>query len=60
MKKYEVCVLYSGQNNYIVEANSAEEAEEVARYRYGAGDNGEALGTEYEEIDRVVVKEDVK
>jgi hypothetical protein len=60
MKKYEVCVLYSGQNNYIVEANSAEEAEEVARCRYGAGDNGESLGTEYEEIDRVAVKEDVK
>jgi hypothetical protein len=55
-----VCVLYSGQNNYIVEANSAEEAEEVARCRYGAGDNGESLGTEYEEIDRVAVKEDVK
>jgi hypothetical protein len=49
-KRYEVRVRYQGVSTYFVEANSDEEAAELARARYRNGEPDEATGSEYEEI----------
>lgn len=53
MKKYEVPVIYRGQINYIVKANSKEEAEEIARVLYRGDTPGDTLGNEWEVIDKL-------
>lgn len=54
---YEVNLCYRGQCNYVVEAKDRNEAEAKARTRYAAGDNGDKLGTEKEEVDYLLIKE---
>ena len=51
--KYEVPVLYRGQCNFIVEADSPTEAQEVAGARFKDGIAPDVLGNEWEEVDRI-------
>lgn len=51
MAKYEVPVVYKGQCNFIVEASSIEEAENMARRMFNNGDRPDELGNEWEKID---------
>ena len=52
-KTYEVPIVYKGKCNYIVEASSEQEAEEIARSLWGNGKAPTELGNEWEEIDRI-------
>jgi hypothetical protein len=63
MTNYEVPIVYRGQSNFIVEANSVEEAREKATDRFINDDTPDILGNEWEVIDRVgaiTVVEEVK
>jgi hypothetical protein len=51
--KYEVPVVYRGQCNFIVEANSPQEAQELAAARFKTGEAPAELGNEWEEVDRL-------
>ena len=51
---YKVNILYKGQDNFIVEANTKAEAEMIARHRWRCG-MPDILGTEFE-IASVVVE----
>jgi len=48
MSKYEVAVRYEGIDFYIVEAENAEKAEEIAVNNYNNGEEAEYTGAEYE------------
>lgn len=54
---YEVNVVYKGQINYLVEADSPEEAEEMALERWHNGDRGETLGTEWQSCEKTIVSQ---
>lgn len=53
MPKYEVPIVYKGQVNFIVAADSKEQADQIARDRFRNNDKADTLGNEWEEIDRV-------
>ena len=53
MPKFEVPVVYKGQCNFIVEASSIEEAENIAEIKFNNGDSPDGLGNEWEKIDRI-------
>ena len=53
MPKYEVPIVYHGQDTYIVEANSPQEAEAIARAKFNDGDTPEPLGNEWEILDHI-------
>lgn len=57
MKTYEVCIIYKGQRNYIVQAVDEDKANVLAMNRYHAGDNGDDTGSEYEEVENIVTRE---
>ena len=50
---YEVPVIYRGQCNFIVTAESPEQAAELAEARFKGGMEPDLLGNEWEEIERV-------
>lgn len=50
---YEVPIVYKGQINYIIEAESDIEAETIARAKFDNGDRGSVPVIEYEKIDRI-------
>jgi hypothetical protein len=58
--KYNVPIVYKGQVNYIVEAESVEEAEELAREQWSTGEKPVELGNEWEKIERFGVVEPVE
>lgn len=49
--KYAVALVYRGQSNYIIEADSPEKAKEEAEKQFKDGEPGVNLGNEWEEID---------
>ena len=49
--KYEVPIIYRGQVNYIVEANSPEDARQKADERFKKGEPANILGNEWEEVE---------
>lgn len=53
MKKWEVPIVYRGQANYVVEAETAREAEKLARRMFEQGDKAPGLGNEWEDLDYV-------
>jgi hypothetical protein len=53
MPRFEVPIVYKGQCNFIVEASSIEEAENIARKMFNNGDRPDELGNEWEKIDRI-------
>ena len=53
MKTYEVPMIYRGLANFIVSAETQEEAEKIARSKFTNGDQPDMLGNEAEEIERV-------
>ena len=57
MAKYNVPIIYKGQVNYIVEAESVEEAEELVRKQWSAG---EKPVEEWEKIETFGVVEPVE
>ena len=50
--KYAVPVLYRGQCNFLVEADTPEKAEEIAEQKFKNGDKQDTLGNEWEEVER--------
>lgn len=59
MPLYEVNIVYRGQKNYVVEANDPQEAEMKVEQDWAEGDdvNAVILGTESEDVEKIVVKE---
>lgn len=55
MPKYEVRMVYTGCNTYLVEADSREDAENKAFRRYENGEEGEHTGAEWEDVMNVNV-----
>lgn len=53
MGKYVVPIIYRGQDNFIVEADSVEQAQERAQLRFCDGQPADELGNEWEEIEKV-------
>jgi hypothetical protein len=53
MPRFEVPIVYKGQCNFIVEASSIEEAENIAEEMFNNGDRPDKLGNEWEKIDRI-------
>lgn len=51
--KYEIPIIYRGQVNFIVEAESPEKALEIATQRFNNGDTPDVLGNEWEQIEMV-------
>lgn len=51
--RYEVPIVYKGQANFVVDAESPEEAIEKARAKFNAGDKEDVFGNEWESIERV-------
>jgi hypothetical protein len=49
--KYEVPIIYTGLANFIVEADSPEEAKEKAKLKFNGGEPEDTLGNEWEEFD---------
>jgi len=56
MAKYEVTVVFKGQVNYIVDASSEEEAEELGQEKYGNGDPPTVLHNEWQSCENVIVE----
>ena len=56
MAKYEVSIVFKGQTNYIVEASSEEEAEELGQGKYCNGDPPTILGNEWQSCENVIVE----
>ena len=56
MAKYEVTVVVKGQVNYIVEASSEEEAEELGQEKYSNNDPATILGNEWQSCENVIVE----
>ena len=52
MPKYCVPIVYTGLENYIVEAETPEKAKALAKAAFKNGEKGTSLGNEWEEIDR--------
>lgn len=52
MAKFEIPIVYRGQCNYIVEANTEAQAMTLANERFMNGDPPDELGNEWEEIER--------
>jgi hypothetical protein len=58
MPKYEVVIVYKGQNTYLIEADEQELAEEQATARFKNGDDGgNPCGSDYTDIQNTEVKE---
>jgi hypothetical protein len=53
MAKYEVPIIYVGLSNFIVEAETEEQAREKARLKFRGGEQPDVLGNEWEEIERI-------
>lgn len=51
--KYEVPIVYRGQLNYIIDAETPEQAVKIARNKFSNNDKEDILGVEYEEIVRI-------
>jgi len=51
-KTYEVPIVYQGQVNFLVKADSEEEAKEIAESRWKAGVQPDKFGNEWQEIER--------
>jgi hypothetical protein len=51
--KFEVPIVYKGQANYIVTADSPQEADAIAQAKFHRGETPDTLGNEWETIDRV-------
>jgi len=56
MAKYEVTVVFKGQVNYIVEASSEEEAEQLGKDHYSNNDPATILGNEWQSCENVIVE----
>lgn len=56
MAKYEVTVVFKGQVNYIVEASSEQEAEELGQEMYHNCDPPTILGNEWQSCENVNVE----
>lgn len=56
MAKYEVTVVFKGQVNYIVEASSEEEAEQLGKDKYSNNDPATILGNEWQSCENVIVE----
>lgn len=56
MAKYEVTIVFKGQVNYIVEASSEEEAEELAQQKYSNCEPATILGNEWQSCENVIVE----
>jgi hypothetical protein len=50
---WEVPIVYRGQVNYLIPAPTAESAREIAERCFKGGIAGDALGNEWEEIERI-------
>ena len=53
MKEYEVPIVYTGQSNYIVTADSPADAESKARARFNNGEASDTPASDYEKVERV-------
>ena len=53
MPKYEVPIVYEGQCNFIVDADTPEEAKQKAELKFKNGEQPDHLGNEWEVIDRI-------
>jgi hypothetical protein len=53
--KWEVRIIYTGSNTYLVTAETEAEARAAAELRYYNGDNGDMTGAESEEIREVEI-----
>ncbi len=53
LQTYEVPVIYRGQCNYLVTAESPERAAELAEVCFKKGEEADVLGNEWEEIERI-------
>lgn len=51
--RYEVPIVYRGQSNYIVWADTKEEAERIARAMFNNNEPPTTLANEWETIERV-------
>ena len=60
MKKYIVPVIYLGLNNYVVEAESPEEAVKKAKIMYQEDEPPAAFVHDWEEIDHIGDVEELK
>jgi hypothetical protein len=60
MKKYEVPIVYRGQCTFIVEAETPEQASDVAVAKFKDGDEPDVLDNEWEEVDRIGTIEEVR
>lgn len=60
MKRWEVPIVYKGQINYIVAADTAEEAADIAADKFKGNDKADALGNEWEEIETVGAVVEIK
>lgn len=54
---YLVTIRYEGTSYYFVAAENTEAAEKLAKERYRDGDNGDPIGTEWEEITQTLIEE---
>ena len=57
MPKYHVAVIYVGQSDFFIEANSLPDAEDLARHAFAAGHADLRDGSEWESIARIHVTE---
>lgn len=60
MPKYCVPIIFRGQDNFIVEAQSPEEATIMAERRFNNGDQPDEFGDEWQEIERVLTPEEME
>jgi hypothetical protein len=58
-KPFAVPVVYRGQSNFIVEAETPEEAKRLAEEKFKNGNLPDAFGNEWEEIEKVCDPEEV-
>ena len=56
MAKYEVTIVFKGQVNYIVEASSEQEAEELGQEMDHNCDPPTTLGNEWQSCENVIVE----
>jgi hypothetical protein len=56
MAKYEVTIVFKGQVNYIVEASSEEEAEELGQQKYSNCDPPTVFGNQWQCCENVIVE----
>lgn len=58
-KLYAVPIVYRGQDNFVVEADTPEQAKELASAKFSDGEPADEMGNEWEEIERVGEPEEV-